>query len=130
MHKSLRESPGLRQTAEIHLWNLANGCCGTAVHGKEEITRIRAEEARESAELAGGTSHPPLFDDKDWLDASQGMGAYLDEMERMGAAVGRMSGRFAHAEGWLRHNPLGFCPEDFNPIQKLLQGDCHVTTAQ
>ncbi len=228
--------------AEIHLWNLANGCHGTAVHTHEEIVRIRGEEARTSAELAGGHSHPPLFDDlaifydadslarvtavvreiqpnlilthaphdymedhqnvcrlivtaafsraminvvtnppqppwsdpvalyhalphglrdqlghpvmpdltvdtapvldrkramlachrsqKDWLDASQGMGAYLDEMERMGAEVGRMSGRFAHAEGWLRHNPLGFCPDDFNPIQKLLQGDCHVTTAQ
>ncbi len=227
--------------AEIHLWNLANGSCGTAVHSKTDIVRIRAEEARASAALAGGISHPPLFDDlavfydapslarvaavvreirptivlthspvdymedhqnvcrlvvtacfargmsnfatapsrgmwdaplalyhalphglrntfghpvvpelyvdtapvladkramlachrsqKDWLDTSQGMGAYLDQMERMGAEIGRMSGRFAQAEGWLRHNPLGFCPDDFNPLKTLLKGDCHVTTA-
>ncbi len=227
--------------AEIHLWNLANGCCGTAVHTKEDIARIRAEEARASAALAGGFSHPPLFDDlaifydaaslarvgavvreirptivlthspidymedhqnvcrlivtacfargmpnfttepsrgswdaplalyhalphglrdmlgnpvvcdlyvdiaptladkramlachcsqKDWLDTSQGMGAYIEQMESLGAEVGRMSGRFAQAEGWLRHNPLGFCPNDFKPIETLLKGDCHVTTA-
>jgi len=228
--------------AEIHLWNLANGSHGTAVHGHDVIVRIRGEEARASAALEGAVSHAPLFDDlavfydapslarvtavvreirptiilthaprdymedhqnvcrlvvtaafsraminvvsdpprptwgdpvalyhalphglrdqlgrpvtpdlcvdttpvldrkramlachrsqKDWLDASQGMGAYLDEMARMSAEVGRMSGRFAHAEGWLRHNPLGFCPEDFNPIQTLLKGDCHAPTAQ
>ena len=57
------------------------------------------------------------------------MGAYLEEMVRMGAEVGRMSGRFACAEGWLRHNPLGFCAETFNPIQDLLKGDCHAQTA-
>ena len=227
--------------AQIHLWHLANGCHGTAVHGHDEIVRIRGEEARASAALEGGVSHAPLFDDlavfydapslarvsavvrdirptiilthsprdymedhqnvcrlvvtaafsrgmvnvvtdpprpvwdapvalyhalphglcdqlgrpvapdlfvntapvlerkramlachrsqRDWLDASQGMGAYLEEMVRMGAEVGRMSGRFACAEGWLRHNPLGFCAETFNPIQDLLKGDCHAQTA-
>jgi hypothetical protein len=40
-----------------------------------------------------------------------------------------MSGRFACAEGWLRHNFLGFCAEGFNPIQDLLKGDCHAQTA-
>ena len=38
--------------AAIHMWNLANGSCGTAVHTKDEIVRLRAEEARASA-LAG-----------------------------------------------------------------------------
>jgi LmbE family N-acetylglucosaminyl deacetylase len=49
--------------AEIHMWNLANGSCGTAVHTKAEIVRLRAEEARASAKLAGATIHPALVDD-------------------------------------------------------------------
>jgi LmbE family N-acetylglucosaminyl deacetylase len=49
--------------AEIHMWNLANGCCGTAVHDRDEIIRLRWEEARESAREAGATIHPPLIDD-------------------------------------------------------------------
>ena len=36
--------------AQIHLWHLANGCHGTAVHGHDEIVRIRGEEGR--AEVA------------------------------------------------------------------------------
>ena len=27
--------------AEIHMWNLANGSCGTVVHTKDEIVRLR-----------------------------------------------------------------------------------------
>jgi LmbE family N-acetylglucosaminyl deacetylase len=49
--------------AEIHMWNLANGSCGTAVHAKDEIVRLRAAEARASAGLAGATLHAPLADD-------------------------------------------------------------------
>ena len=49
--------------AEIHMWNLANGHCGTARHTREEIIRIRGAEAEASARLAGALSHPPLFDD-------------------------------------------------------------------
>lgn len=227
--------------AEIHMWNLACGHCGTARHSREEIVRIRAEEARESARLAGAVSHPPLFDDlaifydapslarvasvvreirpgivlthspqdymedhqntcrlmvtamfgramlnlrtepsrptweapvalyhamphglrdglgqrvrpgfvvdigpvlatkrdllachksqKEWLDASQGMGAYLNEMESQAATVGRMTGRFAHAEGWRRHGMTGFGPEEFDPLTTLLKGAVHVQTA-
>ena len=49
--------------AEIHLWNLANGCLGSTAMGLDETIRVRAAEARESARLAGGVSHAPLFDD-------------------------------------------------------------------
>jgi len=228
--------------AEIHMWNLANGHCGTARHAREEIIRLRAGEVAASAKLAGAISHPPLFDDlaifydqpslarvgavvrairpaiiltqapqdymedhqntcrlivtaafargmanftteppqpawdaplalyhamphglrdglgrmlepdlivdtapvlarqramlachrsqKEWLDVSQGVGAYLNEMERMRIDVGRMSRRFTHAEGWRRHNMLGFGPDAFNPLQELLKGAAHVTTAE
>jgi N-acetylglucosamine malate deacetylase 1 len=221
--------------AEIHMWNLANGHCGTVRHSREEIIRLRAAEARDSARLAGAVCHAPLFDDiaifydqdslarvsavvrdirptivltqspqdymedhqntcrlivtaafvhgicnyvtepprpcwndpvavyhalphglcdglgkpiqpdafvnteavlaqktgmlachrtqKEWLDVSQGMNAYLAEMERMSAQVGRMSGRFAHAEGWRLHSLLGFGPDGFNPLRDMLKSD-------
>lgn len=217
---------------EIHLWNLADGCCGSNVLSPAEAAAVRWEEAKASAASAGGTAHPPLFHDleifydqpslakvaaairriqpdiiltqspqdymedhqntarlvvsgaftrgmknfptdpqvapydkpvalyhalphglndalrqpvaphffaditdvlprkramlachasqKEWLDETQGMDAYLDEMERMSAAVGRMSGQFAFAEGWRRHSHLGFGPEDFDPVRSLL----------
>lgn len=60
---------------------------------------------------------------KDWLDQTQGMDAYLDEMERMSREVGRMSGTFEYAEGWRRHSHLGFGPEDFDPLRRILNGE-------
>jgi LmbE family N-acetylglucosaminyl deacetylase len=217
---------------QIHLWNLANGCCGSATLSRERAAAIRWEEAQASAKLAGGIAHPPLFDDldiyydapsvarvaavirqiqpdiiltqsphdymedhqnttrlvvtgaftraiknfvtspdvaiynkpvalyhalphglndalrqpvdphffteissvlprkramlachasqKEWLDVTQGMDAYLDEMERMSREVGRMSGKCEFAEGWRRHSHLGFGPEDFDPLGELL----------
>jgi len=217
---------------EIHLWNLANGCCGSASLSREEAAALRWEEAQASARFAEGTAHPPLFDDlgifydapsvaraaavirriqpdiiltqspqdymedhqnatrlvvtgaftramknfvteppvasydkpvalyhalphglndalrqpvsphfvtdigpalarkramlachasqKEWLDVTQGMDAYIDEMEQMSRAVGRMSAAFEVAEGWRRHSHLGFGPADFDPISNLL----------
>jgi LmbE family N-acetylglucosaminyl deacetylase len=218
---------------EIHLWNLANGSCGSATLPPAEIAAIRLAEARAAAEVAGGTAHPPLFDDlgifydkpslervaavvrqiqpdivlthsledymedhqntarlvvsaafsramanfpvrggvpiyekpvavyhalphglkgplretlhadffvdiapvlsrkramlachasqKEWLDRTQGMDAYLEEMERMSRDVGRMSGKYEFAEGWRRHSHLGFAPEDFDPLADFLK---------
>ncbi len=217
---------------DIHLWNLANGCCGTNHLSREEASALRWEEAQAAALLAGGTAHPPLFHDleifydseslarvaavirhiqpdiiltqspqdymedhqntarlvvsgafvremknavtkpsiapyrkpvavyhalphglkdglrhaidahffvgigdvlarkramlachasqKEWLDATQGMDAYLDEMERMSREVGTMSGHHHFAEGWRRHSHLGFGAEDFDPVSELL----------
>lgn len=217
---------------EIHLLNLANGCCGSNTTSREETARVRREETREAGALIGGTVHPPLFNDleifydkpslakvaaavrrvqpdivlthspqdyledhqntarlavsaafsrgmknfptepevapydkpvalyhalphglrdslrqsvtphfyveitgvlprkramlachasqQQWLDQTQGMNAYLEEMERMSREVGSMSGRFEFAEGWRRHSHLGFGPEDFDPVNLLL----------
>ncbi len=217
---------------EIHLLNLANGCCGSNSLSREETAAVRWQEAQASAATAGGTAHPPLFNDleifydkpslakvaavvrriqpdivltqspqdymedhqntvrlivsavftrgmknfptdpavepydkpvalyhalphglndalrqpvephfftditgvlarkramlachesqKQWLDETQGMDAYLEEMERMSREVGRMSGQFEFAEGWRRHSHLGFAAEDFDPINELL----------
>jgi len=59
---------------------------------------------------------------KEWLDDSQGIDSYLTMMEDMCAEVGRMSGRFAFAEGWRRHSHLGFGPEPFDPLRDALAG--------
>ncbi len=57
---------------------------------------------------------------KEWLDRSQGLDAYLTTMEEMSAEVGVMSGRFRYAEGWRRHSHLGFSGPDFDPLTEAL----------
>lgn len=57
---------------------------------------------------------------KAWLDVSQGMDSYLLAMDEMSRAVGRMSGRFEHAEGWRRHLHLGFCGPEDDPLRDAL----------
>ncbi|HNV00007.1 MAG: PIG-L family deacetylase [Verrucomicrobia bacterium] len=57
---------------------------------------------------------------KTWLDSSQGMDSYLDAMDQMARSVGKMSRRFAFAEGWRRHSHLGFCAEQADPLQAAL----------
>ena len=48
---------------EIHMWNLADGCCGSMETDWAETARIRWEESQASARVAGATAHPPLFAD-------------------------------------------------------------------
>lgn len=57
---------------------------------------------------------------KEWLDVTQGIDAYLSHMETMSADVGKMSGRFAYAEGWTRHLMLGYGDEAFDPLHEAL----------
>lgn len=57
---------------------------------------------------------------KQWLDVSQGMDAYLDEMKEMTGRAGKISGRFSYAEGWIRHSHLGFCDDSSNPLVEIL----------
>jgi hypothetical protein len=38
----------------------------------------------------------------------------------MSRAVGAMSGKFTHAEGWRRHSHLGFSAEDTDPLATAL----------
>lgn len=55
-----------------------------------------------------------------WLTETQGMSSYITDMETMSRAVGKMSRKFRLAEGWRRHNALGFCSEDADPIRAAL----------
>jgi LmbE family N-acetylglucosaminyl deacetylase len=63
---------------------------------------------------------------KEWLDVSQGMDSYLHTMDAMSAAVGKLSKRFRHAEGWRRHSYLGFAAEDCDPLRTHLRNAWHV----
>ena len=59
---------------------------------------------------------------KEWLDVSQGLDSYLNTMTDMSREVGRLSGRFAVAEGWRRHLHLGFGAPTFDPLVDALPG--------
>ena len=57
---------------------------------------------------------------KDWLDKSQGMNAYVNTMKQLSREMGEWSGTCEFAEGWRRHNPLGLCAADADPIADSL----------
>jgi LmbE family N-acetylglucosaminyl deacetylase len=48
---------------ECHFLNIANGSCGTTVHSKEDIIRIRRNEAMASAAMIDAVYHESLVDD-------------------------------------------------------------------
>ncbi len=48
------------------------------------------------------------------------MNSYLRAMDDMSLAVGRMSKKFKHAEGWRRHLHLGFSSQEIDPLAKIL----------
>lgn len=54
-----------------------------------------------------------------WLDASQKLNSYLQTCEDISLAVGKMSRKFKHAEGWRRHLHYGFCGPDADPLRDL-----------
>ncbi len=58
---------------------------------------------------------------KEWLDRSQGFDSYLNTMKAYAKELGELSGRFKFAEGWRRHNPIGFCPADSDPLVNFLK---------
>jgi hypothetical protein len=56
----------------------------------------------------------------DWLDATQGMGSYVDTMRQLGDEVGQICGREVVAEGWRRHLHIGLSSENFDPLRDAL----------
>jgi hypothetical protein len=59
-----------------------------------------------------------------WLDDSQGMDAYLETMHDLCREMGSLSGgACTYAEGWSRHNYLGFCDAGFDPLAEALGKD-------
>ena len=55
-----------------------------------------------------------------WLDTSQGLDSYLAAMHDLSREVGGMSGQFEFAEGWRKHNHLGFGSPEANPLVEAL----------
>ncbi len=227
-----------RRGAEIHMWSIANGCCGSDVLSREEIASLRWEEALRSAMEAGAILHEPIAEDmsitydlnllarvsavirsvkpdillipspfdymedhtntarlvvsaafsrgmpnfstepavepfnkwvyiyhampygltdplrrvvfpgmfvdigpvfkkkvsmlskhvsqRDWLERSQGKGAYTSFVEEMCRTLGKMSKRFEFAEGWTMRSHLGFSPSEKNIMKELLGDLCLV----
>ena len=227
-----------RAGLNVHVWNLANGSCGTVTLPRDEIVAQRTAEAQAAARRLGAVWHPPLVDDlmihyepallarvaavvrgvkpdllllpsphdymedhqntsrllvsaaftrgmrnfitdpptepwagamvlyhacpyglrdgmrqfvrpgqyvdvsavlaekrallaehrsqKEWLDKSQGLDAYLIAMERMTRELGQISGWFAYAEGWRRHSHLGFAPVEQDILAQILGKQCWV----
>lgn len=58
-----------------------------------------------------------------WLDTTQGMDDYVQTMDGLSREMGKLSGRFVHAEGWRRHLHYGFCAEDADPLSAALGAD-------
>ena len=54
-----------------------------------------------------------------WLDTSQKLNSYLQTMEDISLKVGKMSNVFMYAEGWRRHQHVGFCAENADPLNDL-----------
>jgi LmbE family N-acetylglucosaminyl deacetylase len=61
---------------------------------------------------------------KAWLDVSQGMNSYLHAMDEAATTVAAQAGRFTYAEGWRRHQYLGFSAQDDDPLRAALSDYC------
>lgn len=66
---------------------------------------------------------------QDWLAETQKMNAYIATMDVFSFALGRMSRRFLHAEGWRRHMHYGFCADDVDPLRAALGRRCKINPA-
>jgi LmbE family N-acetylglucosaminyl deacetylase len=52
---------------DVHYMNVANGCCGSTVIGREELIAMRRAEAQEACRIAGFTFHESLVNDMEVL---------------------------------------------------------------
>ena len=57
---------------------------------------------------------------QDWLDVSQGLNSLGKKVDEMARAVGKLSKKFKHAEGWRRHLHYGFSTSDVDPLREAL----------
>lgn len=54
-----------------------------------------------------------------WLDSSQGS-SFINDMVNRSHYFGKMSGKYEFAEGWIRHNHIGFCEPGDDPLKEAL----------
>jgi len=67
---------------------------------------------------------------KEWLDRSQGIDSYINAMEQDSQEVGKRSGKFQYAEGWIRHLHYGYCAAEANPLVEGLEGYINASNEQ
>ena len=56
-----------------------------------------------------------------WLDKTQRVDSYTENLTRMALEMGADSGRFEYAEGWRQHSRLGLSSEGYDPLRDLLK---------
>lgn len=95
---------------DIHLWNLANGCCGSQDLSRQETITCRWQEAQASAALAAGTCHPPLFEDLEiFYDKAS--------VEKVGAVI-----REIQPDMILTHSPQDYMEDHQNAARLVVTG--------
>ncbi len=57
---------------------------------------------------------------KEWLDKSQGIDSYINVMAKMSGTMGKDSGRYGYAEGWIRHSHIGFSAQEITSLEDML----------
>jgi len=85
-----------------HYMNIATGSCGTVTHSRDEIVRVRTEEARAAAAMIGATFHDPIVDDIDIFYEK-------DQLARIGAIV-----REVEPEIMLLQSPQDYMEDHMN----------------
>jgi LmbE family N-acetylglucosaminyl deacetylase len=96
--------------ADIHLWNLANGCYGSTVYGYDDIVRIRWEEAQAAAAEAGAAIYPPVVDDMHIFYSA-------DLIAKIAAIVRRVKPHMI-----LTHPPHDYMEDHMNTCRVVLSG--------
>ncbi len=91
----------------IHMWNVADGSCGSKSYSAGEIVDIRLHEAGRSAAIAGAVLHRPLFPD---------MGIFYDRpsLSRVASAL-----RTIRPQIILTHSPDDYM-EDHQNVCRLI----------
>jgi hypothetical protein len=115
----LRKYDGLAMRAACFAQPAAVGCedWGLSKPAVSRPKRTETDLAVMPAIWPGGFGSP----------LPKGMDCYLDAGDEMSRRVGRLSGRFEHAEGWRRHLHLGFSASEQDPLADALGEHCHVT---
>ena len=62
---------------------------------------------------------------REWLDATQGLGSYVETADVESRALARLVPDIEHAEGWTQHHHLGFGPSGFDPLSDALGALIH-----
>ena len=93
---------------EIHYMSVANGCCGSTQTGREETARIRREEGRRAAELAGAVYHESICNDLEIFYE-------LPTLQRLASEI-----RAAAPEIILTHPPADYMEDHMNTCRLVL----------